>query len=127
MQNTTFYFQNLDIYKLGKRIVVDTYKLTDNLPPKERFCLIDQMNRAAVSVPSNIAEGVARNTRKDKIHFLNISFASLMELVCQVEISKDLGYINENQLNEFSSKVKTCAIKISNYVAFLGKTNLQKT
>ncbi|NLD06368.1 MAG: four helix bundle protein [Synergistaceae bacterium] len=127
MQKTTFYFQNLEIYKLGKRIVVETYKLTDNFPPKEKFCLINQMNRAAVSVPSNIAEGVARNTGKDKVHFLNIAFASLMELFSQTEVSKDLGYISEDQLNEFTSKVKTCAIKICNYVQFAARGSDQRS
>lgn len=125
MQNTTFYFQNLDIYKIGKKIALETYKLTDNFPSKERFGLISQMNRAAVSVPSNIAEGVARNTSKDKMHFLNISFASLMELVCQAEISKDLSYITDDQLNDLSGRIKTCAIKISNYVSFVEKSSDQ--
>ena len=127
MQKTTFYFQNLEIYKLGKKLVVETYKLTDNFPPKEKFCLINQMNRAAVSVPSNIAEGVARNTGKDKVHFLNISFASLMELFSQAEVSNDLGYISKDQLDEFTSKVKTCAIKISNYVQFVEKGSDQRS
>ena len=89
--------------------------------------MINQMNRAAVSVPSNIAEGVARNTGKDKVHFLNIAFASLMELFSQTEVSKDLGYISEDQLNEFTSKVKTCAIKISNYVQFVERGSDQRS
>jgi len=114
-----FYFQSLDIYKLSKEIVKDTYALTSKFPASEKLCLISQMNRAAVSIPSNIAEGVARNTKKDKVHYLNISFASMMELICQTEISKDLGYITDNELLEFSRKIKNCAIKISNYVAFL--------
>ena len=116
-----FYFQSLEIYQISKNIVKETYALTNKFPASEKFCLINQMNRAAVSIPSNIAEGVARNTKKDKIHFLNISFASMMELVCQAEISKDLGYISEDELLEFSLKVKNCAIKINNYVLFLEK------
>ena len=119
-----FYFQSLEIYQLSKNIVKETYVLTNKLPTSEKFCLINQMNRAAVSIPSNIAEGVARNTKKDKIHFLNISFASMMELVCQAEISKDLGYISEDELLEFSLKAKNCAVKISNYVSFLEKGSL---
>jgi four helix bundle protein len=116
-----FYFQNLEVYQLGKEIVKDNYQITKTFPHDEKFCLINQMNRAAVSVPSNIAEGVARNTGKDKVHFLNISFASLMELFSQAEVSRDLGYISDDQLNEFTGKVKTCAIKISNYVQFVEK------
>ena len=119
-----FYFQSLEIYQLSKNMVKETYALTNKFPASEKFCLINQMNRAAVSIPSNIAEGVARNTKKDKIHFLNISFASMMELVCQAEISKDLGYISEDELLEFSLKAKNCAVKISNYVSFLEKGSL---
>lgn len=124
MMKCIFYFQSLEIYQLSKNIVKETYALTNKFPAYEKFCLINQMNRAAVSIPSNIAEGAARNTKKDKIHFLNISFASMMELVCQAEISKDLGYISEDELLEFSLKAKNCAVKISNYVLFLEKGSL---
>ena len=74
MQETTFYFQNLDIYQLGKSLAMETYKFTKSFPYEEKFCLINQMNRSAISIPSNIAEGVSRKGKKDKIHFLNIEF-----------------------------------------------------
>ena len=121
MQKTTFYFQNLEIYKLGKRIVVETYKLTDNFPPKEKFCLINQMNRAAISVPSNIAEGTARSTKKDKVHFINMAYGSLMELICQMEIASDLGYLNKEDRDKFVTKAKNLSVKLSNFKAAIEK------
>ena len=123
MSKTTFYFQNLEIYSLGKKLVVETYKLTDNFPPKEKFCLINQMNRAAISVPSNIAEGTARSTVKDKVHFINIAYGSLMELICQMEIALDLGYIDNDTQEEFISKAKNLSIKLSNFKSVIEKTD----
>ena len=96
-----FYFQNLEVYQLGKEIVKDNYQITKTFPHDEKFCLINQMNRAAISVPSNIAEGTARSTVKDKVHFINIAYGSLMELICQMEIALDLGYIDNDTQEEF--------------------------
>ncbi len=118
MENT-FYFQNLDIYQLAKSLAIETYKFTKNFPSEERFCLINQMNRSAISVPSNIAEGVSRKGKKDKIHFLNIAFASLMELVCQTEISSELGYLSQEELCDFTHKAKNIVVKLHNYITYL--------
>ena len=81
-----FGFQKLQIYQLAKEIVKYNYKLTKKFPSEEKFALMQQMNRSAVSVPSNIAEGTSRKSNKDKAHFINIAYGSLMELICQMEI-----------------------------------------
>ena len=119
VQETTFYFQNLDIYQLGKSLAMETYKFTKSFPYEEKFCLINQMNRSAISIPSNIAEGVSRKGKKDKIHFLNIAFASLMELVCQAEISNELGYLSREELCDFTHKAKNFVVKLHNYITYL--------
>ena len=111
-----FGFQKLEIYQLAKEIVKFNYEMTKKFPDGERYALVQQMNRAAVSIPSNIAEGTSRRTVKDKIHFINISYGSLMELICQMEISKELGYMNEDDYSYFVDNAKKLTIKLSNYV-----------
>lgn len=77
------------------RLVQEIYALTSTFPKEELFGLISQMRRAAVSVPSNIAEGSARNGTKELIHFLSIASGSLSELDTQLELTKRLGYSND--------------------------------
>ena len=116
-----FGFQNLDTYHLAKMLVIETYKTTDTFSNSEKYGLSQQMNRAVVSVPSNIAEGISRGTRKDQVHFLNISYGSLMELACQSDISYKLGYITDKQRKELFAKINNLAIKINNFIAFIRK------
>ena len=121
MGDVVFRFQKLDIYELALDLVKDSYSLTRTFPAEERFALVPQMNRAVVSVPSNIAEGISRGTRKDQVHFLNISYGSLMELACQSDISCMLGYITDRQRKELSAKINNLAIKINNFVSYIRK------
>jgi four helix bundle protein len=88
---------------------------------EEWFALVLPINRAVVSAPSNIAEGISRLTRKDQAHFLNISYGSLMELACQSDISCMLGYITDRQHKELSAKINNLAITINNFIAFIRK------
>ena len=111
-----FRFQKLNVYILAKEIVIYTYKLTTTFPEYEKYSLVQQMNRAVISIPSNIAEGTSRNSIKDRIHFINIAYASLMELTCQIEISLDLNYINNEEYNEFIKMSKNLAVKLSNFM-----------
>jgi len=76
--------------------VVFVYETTKVFPKEEEYGLKSQLRRAAVSVPSNISEGLSRRTKKDKIHFLNIAQASLSEIDAQIEVSQRLGFINQN-------------------------------
>ena len=82
--------KDLIVWQKSKTLAVNIYKFTDYLPSKARFSLIDQLNRAAISIPSNIAEGHDRTTTKDFIHFLNISNGSLAELNTQLEITLEI-------------------------------------
>lgn len=111
-----FGFQKLEIYKLAKDIVKDNYRLVKKFPSEEKFALVQQMNRAAVSIPSNIAEGTSRRSNKDKAHFINIAYGSLMELVCQMEIALEIGYIEQQEYDDFVRKSKNLAVKMSNFV-----------
>ena len=90
-----FTFFDLRVYKEAKLLVRDVYSLIDRFPKIENYALSDQLRRAVVSVPSNIAEGSGRFSNKEKIHFVEIAYGSLAETLCQLDIAHDLGYINE--------------------------------
>jgi four helix bundle protein len=85
-------FQQLEVWQEAPKLVLEVYKATRNFPADERFCLVSQMRRAAVSVPANIAEGFKRRGRAEKSHFYNIAQASLEELRYYLILCRDLGY-----------------------------------
>jgi len=119
-----FSFQKLEIYQLSKELVKDIYKLSSSFPSDEKYALVQQINRAAVSVVSNIAEGTNRNGCQEKIHFINVSYSSLMEIVCQTELAFELGYLTKDAFENISKKAKKLAVKMSNYIASIKKSNI---
>ena len=110
-----FAFQSLEVYQLAKNLVLRSYRLTGDFPQEEKFALTQQMNRAAISIPSNIVEGYSRMTSKDKGHYLNMAYGSLMELICQYEIAESLGYVSREELEVIMSASHNLAVKISNF------------
>lgn len=98
-------FRELKVWHRSKALVKDIYVLTRKFPTDERFGLTNQLRRAAVSVPSNIAEGCGRGTDKQLIHFLNIAIGSLCEIETQLMLSIDLGFIEEKELKILISEV----------------------
>lgn len=90
-------FKDLNAYIKAKELVKAVYSVTRSLPSEERYALADQMRRAVISVPSNIVEGMNRISDKEKSHFLEIAYASLMEVYCQIDIATDLGYIDSEE------------------------------
>jgi four helix bundle protein len=91
-------YRKLDAYSKAKELVKSVYVLLKKFPKEEQFALCGQLRRAAVSITSNIAEGVTRYSYKDKVHFLEVSYGSLMEVMSQIEIAYSLGYINQTDL-----------------------------
>ncbi len=87
--------KDLIVWNKSMDLVIKTYEKSGRFPSEEKFGLTSQMRRAAVSIPSNIAEGAARNSTKEYIRFLYISLGSLSELETQFLISNRLGYLNE--------------------------------
>jgi four helix bundle protein len=77
------------------------YELLRSFPEYEKFALSDQMRRAAISVPSNIAEGTGRFSLKERIRFLDMAYGSLCELMCQVEIAHEQFYISDEHFSAF--------------------------
>ena len=90
-------YRKLIAYQKAKEVVKHTYHLLKKFPVEERYAMCDQLRRASVSITSNIAEGVNRYSVKDKAHFVEIAFGSLMEVSSQFEIAEDLGYISADE------------------------------
>ncbi len=88
-------FRDLIVWQKSKELVLLVYKSLKKFPSDEKFCLVSQIRKCSISIPSNIAEGYGRNSTKDYIRFLQISKGSLYELETQIEIAKDLGYLEE--------------------------------
>lgn len=95
-----FYYRKLKVYHQSKRLVTNIYSLTKSFPLQEQYGLSNQIQRAAISIPSNIAEGMGRFSLKERIHFLEIAHGSLMEVMCQLEIAEHLNYITSENLIE---------------------------
>ena len=101
------------MYIKAQEMVRQVYKLLKNFPKEEQFAMCDQLRRASVSVTSNIAEGVNRYSVKEKAHFLEMSYSSLMEVMSQLEIANDLGYISNVDLNNIEVGVADIARLLS--------------
>lgn len=98
-------FRDLEVWKLGIEIIKDVYKLTETFPKSEIFCLTMQMRKAAVSIPSNVAEGFNRFHNKEYKHFLNISLGSCAELETQIEVSIVLKYTTRERVCVLFDKI----------------------
>jgi len=94
-------FQDLEVWKLSIDLARKLDNLTSKFPASENFGLTNQMRRAAVSIPSNIAEGQGRNSTKEFKQFLAISLGSLAELETQLIIAKEIDYLTQEDLNPF--------------------------
>ncbi len=114
-------YNNLQIWQQAMDLVEEIYKLTASFPIEEKFGLVSQMTRAAVSIPSNIAEGAGRNSDKDFAHFISIAIGSLYELNTQIVLSKRLGYIDQSQSQELQKKLDNLQRKS---VSFKSKLNI---
>lgn len=106
-------FQKLIVWQEAEKLVVEVYHLLDSFPQFEKYALCDQIRRAVVSVPSNIAEGSGRRSLKEKIHFLEISYGSLMETFNQLLIAIDLTYITEESVETIKPSIDAVAKMIN--------------
>ena len=105
--------KDLIVYQKSKDLVMSVYGILDSFPDSERFALSNQIRRAVVSIPSNIAEGMGRVSDKDQAHFLNIAYGSVMETYAQLDIAHDLGFINDEIFNKLESDIEEVSKMIS--------------
>jgi len=117
-------YKNLIVWQRSIELVISIYQLTANFPNAEQYGLVSQARRAAVSIPSNIAEGKTRRTGKDFRHFLSIAFASGAELETQIIIAKRLGFSSAEKYTKSDSLLSE-VMKMLN--ALLQKTTKKLT
>jgi len=110
-------FEDLIVWRKSHELSLLIYKITKNFPNDEKFGLISQMRRAAVSVSANIAEGFKRRGYKNKINFYNISQSSLTELHNYMILAKDLKYIDQNLLDIFKPYLKEIGMMLNGLIS----------
>lgn len=108
-------YKNLHIWQEGINLARKIYEVTGNFPVNEKFGIVSQMTRAAVSIPSNIAEGAGRNSNKDFANFLGIAIGSIFELHTQIAICEQIGYINEETAKQLEQQIYTLQQQITTY------------
>ncbi len=108
-----FTFFDLRVYQESKALVKEVYKLLKKFPKFEVYALGDQLRRAVISVPSNIAEGSGRFSIKEKIHFIEIAYGSLAELLCQLDIAYDLDYITKEEFENEQERINAIGKQLS--------------
>jgi len=113
--------KKLEAWKKAIALTTKIYKLTDKLPESEKFGLISQMRRAAVSVASNVAEGAARNTKKEFIQFLFTAQGSLSELDTQIIICKELGFFSDKDCESIDQEMEAESKLIAGLIKYLRK------
>ena len=106
-------FEKLEVWIESKDLSKLIYLKTSNYPDSEKYGLVSQLRRAAISISSNIAEGSARKTYKDKAHFTTIAFSSAVEVLNQLIISFELNFISENDYLMFRSKIESITNKLN--------------
>lgn len=115
-------FEKLEVWRISKDFVADIYKLTSKFPKEELFGLTSQIRRAAISIPSNLAEGSSRYSIKDQARFTVISYSSALEVLNHLIISKDLGFISKQEYISLREKIE----KITNMLNALSKAQKAK-
>lgn len=113
--------RRLVLWQKAMDFVLETYKLTARFPSVERFGMVSQIQRAAVSIPSNIAEGAARKTRREYLQFLYIARGSVSELDTQLEIASRLGYIEERSYSSAQERLEELSRMLSALIAALSR------
>ncbi len=109
-------FTDLIVWQKAHNFVLATYKVTRDFPAEERFALCSQFQRAAISIPANIAEGYKKLEKADKLRFLNISQGSLEECRYYIILSRDLSYINIKTYNELNGNLEEISKLLNSYI-----------
>ena len=113
--------KKLDAWKISMDLVFEIYKAIEKFPRQEKYGLVDQIRRAAVSVPSNIAEGAVRQTKKEFSNYLHIAQGSLSELDTQIELAARLGYLDDHNQNRLDAMMQRIDKLITGLIRHLNK------
>jgi four helix bundle protein len=112
-------YRKLEVWILAMEIVKEIYDLTKQYPTDERFGLISQTNRAAVSIPTNIAEGMGRNYTKDTVQFLHVSRGSAYELETLLNVAMMINIIDDQTYKKISNKLESSIRLINGFIKYL--------
>jgi len=112
-------YKDLLAYQKSYKVALLVYQVTSGFPSSEMYGLVSQMRRAAVSIPSNISEGYRRGSQKEYAQFLKISLGSNSELETQLSLSKDLGFINEDEFKKVYEMNEEVGRLLSSYISKL--------
>ncbi len=118
-------YQNLDVWKTSMQLVKDVYLLTKKYPKEELYALTSQTKRAGVSIPSNIAEGLGRNYKKDTIQFLHIARGSLYELETLLNIAVMVEIISEDDFKAMLPSLEKSMQLLNGFINFMEKAKLK--
>ena len=108
-------FEKLNVWIESRKLVLSVYKALKSFPVEERFALCDQLRRAVISIPSNIAEGCGRISVKEQNHFMEIAFGSLMEVYTQLQLAVDLAYLTEDDFAPIKSQIGSVSKLLSGF------------
>lgn len=115
--------KKLDVYQIALNLVKEVYTLTKTFPAEERFVLVSQLRRAAISVCSNLAEGSARISKLEKKRFYEISRSSTVEIDTQIEIALIIDYLTKQQIEELEKYLESCFRMLSKMISNLDNTS----
>jgi four helix bundle protein len=113
--------KKLEAWKQSMDLVIEIYRTTENFPGQEIYGLTNQIRRAAVSIPSNIAEGAARQTKKEFTNYLHMAQGSLSELDTQIELARRLGYLDAKSWSALDTRMEQIDKMISGLIRHLSK------
>lgn len=116
------HYKNLETWKKGMELVKEIYLLTKSFPKEELYSLTSQIKRAAISIPSNIAEGMGRNHKKDTIQFLHISRGSVYELETLLNIAVMVEIVSEKTFNDISLKIDESLRILNGFITYMEKS-----
>lgn len=115
LAKSTFSFENIMVWQKAHAFVLSVYRITKHFPDDERYGLTSQFRRAAISIEANIAEGYKKLSKADKLRFLNIAQGSLEECRDYIILSRDLSYINEEEINTLYNDIETASKLLNGY------------
>jgi four helix bundle protein len=119
--------KKLEAWKQSMDLVIEIYRTTENFPSQEIYGLTNQIRRAAISIPSNIAEGAARQTKKEFTNYLHMAQGSLSELDTQIELASRLGYFDQETFRMLDERLERIDKMITGLIHHLSKSEGKKT
>ncbi len=114
-------FEELLVWQKAHRLVLDTYEATKDFPTEERYGLINQMRRSAISIPANIVEGHRRKSKREFLHFMSIAEGSLEELKYYVVLSHDLKYLSLSRTETLQSNTEEVGRMLHGFISYIKK------